>query len=427
MSADTRCLRSTRFLAGLTPVLTVAALLITAKSAATQQSVYFPGPGPDWETRRPEEVGMNADLIRAAIDVATDPANEGRGRDLPFYQARRNHQPLYQLVGPMGNRGEPTGMIVRHGYIVAEWGEPERVDITQSVTKSFLSSVVGLAHDRAMIRSVHDPVHEYMAPIVRALPARPVQGNWSRIDELRPLAPFDTQHNRKITWDHMLRQTSDWEGVMWDLPDWADRPEESEGLQVVEEWINRPRNEPGAVYKYSDVRVNALALATLQVWRRPLPQVLKEYVMDPIGASNTWRWFGYENSWVVIDGMQMQSVAGGAHYGGGMMISARDMARFGYLTLRDGHWKDRKIISEEWLAMARTPGQVNPGYGFMNFSLNTGRRAVPAAPETAFWHSGAGINRIYVDQENDLLVVVRWIEGQHFSEFIELILSSINE
>ena len=123
----------------------------------------------------------------------------------------------------------------------------------------------------------------------------------------------------------------------------------------------------------------------------------------------------------------MQSVAGGAHYGGGMMISARDMARFGYLTLRDGRWKNRKIISEEWLAMARTPGQVNPGYGFMNFSLNTGRRAVPAAPETAFWHAGAGINRIYVDQENDLVVVVRWIEGQHFSEFIELILNSIDE
>ena len=48
--------------------------------------------------------------------------------------------------------------------------------------------------------------------------------------------------------------------------------------------------------------MNVLALATLKVWRRPLPQVLQETIMDPIGACNTWRWYGYENSWVVLDG-----------------------------------------------------------------------------------------------------------------------------
>ncbi|HWP02935.1 MAG TPA: hypothetical protein VNL96_05735 [Gemmatimonadaceae bacterium] len=48
-------------------------------------------------------------------------------------------------------------------------------------------------------------------------------------------------------------------------------------------------------------------MPALQVWRRPLPQVLREYVMDPIGASNTWRWDGYENSWVNVDGQMVQS------------------------------------------------------------------------------------------------------------------------
>ena len=60
-----------------------------------------------------------------------------------------------------------------------------------------------------------------------------------------------------------------------------------------------------------------LALAALHVWRRPLPQVLRDMVMNPIGASNTWRWHGYENSWVVIDGLNVQSVSGGGHWGGG--------------------------------------------------------------------------------------------------------------
>jgi CubicO group peptidase (beta-lactamase class C family) len=51
--------------------------------------------------------------------------------------------------------------------------------------------------------------------------------------------------------------------------------------------LTRPRNKAGTVYKYNDTRTNALALAALNLWRRPLPQVLKERIMDPIGASNT--------------------------------------------------------------------------------------------------------------------------------------------
>src|SRR5437763_16262746 len=110
------------------------------------------------------------------------------------------------------------------------------------------------------------------------------------------------------------------------------------------ERTTRPRNPSGTVYKYNVTRVNALALAALNVWRRPLPQVLKDTFMDPIGASNTWRWFGYENSWIVLDGNIVQSVSGGGHWGGGMFINALDMGRFGLLTLRHGKWKDRQLI-----------------------------------------------------------------------------------
>jgi CubicO group peptidase (beta-lactamase class C family) len=49
-------------------------------------------------------------------------------------------------------------------------------------------------------------------------------------------------------------------------------------------------------------------------------------------------------------------VSGGGHWGGGMFINAYDMARFGYLFLRNGKWKDRQIVSEKWIQMARTPG-----------------------------------------------------------------------
>jgi CubicO group peptidase (beta-lactamase class C family) len=190
----------------------------------------------------------------------------------------------------------------------------------------------------------------------------------------------------------------------------------------------QPLYEPGTFWKYNDVRVNLLALSALHVWRRPLPQILKKYIMDPIGASNTWRWHGYTNSWVLLDGQMMQSVSGGGHWGGGMWISAMDHARFGYLYLQNGKWNGKQLISENWIQMARKPTVPMKGYGYMNWFLNANRdgtkKSIPSAPETAVTFRGAGSNIIYIDWENDLLVVVRWINGQHFNEFIERLLKS---
>jgi CubicO group peptidase (beta-lactamase class C family) len=259
-----------------------------------------------------------------------------------------------------------------------------------------------------------------MAPIQVYNPN--VSGNKSdRIGRPDLLFLFETAHNRTITWDHMLRQTSDWEGTLWGKPDWADRPEAN-----ASEWTTRQRNKPGTVYKYNDTRVNVLALAALNVWRRPMPQILKETIMDPIGASNTWRWFGYENSWVVLDGRLVQSVTGGGHWGGGMYINAFDMARFGYLTLRGGKWRDRQLISEQWLTLARTPTPAEPTYGFMNFFLNTQQKLLPSAPASVFMHIGNGANLIYVDPEHDLVVVVRWIDNKAADGFVKRLLAAVD-
>ena len=147
--------------------------------------------------------------------------------------------------------------------------------------------------------------------------------------------------------------------------------------------------------------------------------------MDPIGASTTWRWHGYENSWVTIDGQKINSVSGGGHWGGGVQLSALDQARFGLLTLNKGRWGDRRILSEQWLDMAETPGKDNARYGFMNWFLNTGRETIPAAPESAFVHLGAGVNLVYVDRENNLVVVARWIQRESIPEFFEKVMAAL--
>ena len=53
-------------------------------------------------------------------------------------------------------------MIVKNGYIVAEWGDTERVDMTFRVTKSYLSTIAGLALDAGLIKDVHEKVGNYV-------------------------------------------------------------------------------------------------------------------------------------------------------------------------------------------------------------------------------------------------------------------------
>jgi CubicO group peptidase (beta-lactamase class C family) len=183
--------------------------------------------------------------------------------------------------------------------------------------------------------------------------------------------------------------------------------------------------QPGTYYEYNDVRVNRFALLLLYVWRRPLPEILKELVMDPINASNSWQWHGYRNSWVTIDGIRMPSVSGGGYWGGGMWITARDLARFGYLTLRRGRWYDRQILSEPWIDMATTPTAVQPTYGFMNYFLNTHRELFPSAPAAHYYHAGMGANRVWVAPELDMVVVLRWVAAEHFDGFAKRILKAI--
>ncbi len=378
---------------------------------------YYP-PAGQWAQQSPATLGLKEDSIQAAIRFAIDNENRNpRSMEESHYRSF-GKEPFGTAIGPFADRGEPTGLIIYKGYIVASWGEPNRCDMTHSVTKSFLSSVVGLAVDSGLIRSVNDTVAGYIPPIE---PFTFGETYKAPADYGKPemLFPFASPHNRTITWDHLLRQTSDWEGTLWEKPEWADRPDADPKT-----WTTRARYAPGTRYEYNDVRVNALALAATSVWRQPLPVVLKKHVMDKIGASHTWRWTGYRNAWIVLDGQPVQSVSGGGHWGGGMFINAYDMARFGLLTLRKGKWNNEQILSEKWIQQATTPTPSKTDYGYMNYFLNTGKKFLPDAPETAFAHIGNGTNMIYLDAENDLVIVARWLANDKLNDLVRIVLGA---
>jgi CubicO group peptidase (beta-lactamase class C family) len=291
-------------------------------------------------------------------------------------------------------------MILKDGYIVAQWGDIDRVDMTFSVTKSYLSTVAGLAVDDGMIRDVDDPVGTYV---------------WD--------GTYRGEHNAKITWDHLLTQSSVWSGELFGTKDWADRPPMEGG---VDDWKHRKLIEPGTYFEYNDVRVNVLAYSLLQVWRKPLPVVLKERVMDPIGASSTWRWYGYESSWVNVDGIKMQSVSGGGHSGGGVFISARDHARFGLLFMNNGQWEDKPSISEDWVNKLQQSSDPAESYGYM-WRVNRGKRVNEDIPSHIFYAAGFGGNFIIVDQKNGLVVVTRWLEPSKLDEFEDILWRATKE
>ena len=256
---------------------------------------YFPPPHPaTWAAATPAEAGLDPEALAAAARYAGERETPW-ARDLALMVTSdfQERPPWNETLGPVRPRGGPNGLVLRGGQIAAEWGETTRVDMTFSVAKSYLAILAGLAWDRGLIRDPHEEVH------------RTVEDGG-----------FDPPHNDAITWHHLLQQTSEWEGVLWGKPDLVDRNRSSAGRpSAAPKGTHRNLHPPGGVWEYNDVRVNRLSLALLRLWRRPLPEVFRELVMDPIGASPDWQWAGYRNSWVEIDGRPVQSVSGGGLWG----------------------------------------------------------------------------------------------------------------
>jgi hypothetical protein len=368
---------------------------------------YFPGAGDAWQAVAPRDAGFDAGKLDDAIAFANaHECNWPRSMYLDSGEyvgtSYVQEKPPYNtVIGEVRPRGGVNGLILREGRIVAEWGDTRRTDMTFSCAKSYIALVAGLAFDRGLI-SLDD-----------------------RVADSVPDDGFVSPHNEAITWRHLLQQTSEWQGVLWDKPDSVDHNRQvGLGNDNSRKGTVRALERPGTRFEYNDVRVNRLALSLLRLLRRPLPEVLREGIMDPIGASDTWTWRGYRNSTVEIDGRPMESVSGGGHWGGGLFISSRDHARLGQLMLRRGKWNGRQLVSDRWLRELAAPSAANPGYGFL-WWLNTGRKLAPSAPESSIFALGGGQNAIWIDTEHDLVLVVRWLQREHFDGVIGRVLASL--
>jgi len=329
-------------------------------------------------------------------DPAADPAKWGVHHDDP--------PPFNCLRGPVHVRGGVTGVIRHHGEEVATWGEPGRADQTFSVAKTYLALLAGIAHAKGLLEP------------------------GERVADRIPGIGFENGHNGAITWEHLLMQTSEWQGECFGMPDQVEhyrRVSHDPKPPAGRKGELRPLQVPGSYWEYNDVRINQFSLALLHLFKRPLPQVFLESVLQPIGGGDDFRWEGYDHAWVEIDGKRIQSVPGGTHWGGGVAISARDQARIGQLLLEGGVHQGRQVLPREWVQRMQAPCAIAPYYGWLTW-LNGDGRLFADASHASWFMFGAGGHLVWIDPDHEAVVVARWLDGAHTAGFVSRVVQALD-
>ena len=140
--------------------------------------------------------------------------------------------------------------------------------------------------------------------------------------------------------------------------------------------------------------------------------------MQPIGASTGWRWEGYDDAWMELGGQRVQSVPGGTHWGAGLRIGARDLARLGQLVLQQGRWGTQQLLAHTWVQHMQQPTALAPFYGWLMW-LNADGLQFPGASTRSSLMVGAGGHYVWVEPAFDAVVVVRWLDAAHAPGFMQ--------
>ena len=310
--------------------------------------------------------------------------------------------PHNRLLGPVFARGPAAGIIAIEGDIQCQWGDIHRADMTFSVTKSYLAMVAGIAVSQGLITDINQPVSD-------CLEQHGISSHG-----------FESTHNRPINWRHLLHFTSEWSGSCFGVPDQIDHYrnvslQPAAGIQRKGE--KRPLNSAGTYWEYNDVRINQFSLALMRLFDRELPEVFAEYIMHPLGASDTWHWHGYENSWVESNGKRLQSVPGGGHWGGGMVISAHDQLLLGQLMINKGEVNGQQILPAQWIEQMQTPCDIAAWYGFFTW-LNTNHVVSRSLPAESYFAMGIGGQLVWHDPTRNIVAVLRWIDSDSTGDIL---------
>jgi CubicO group peptidase (beta-lactamase class C family) len=331
------------FIAGLTilGILIAGCSVITLTEVTEEQETIWPTDG--WSMSTPEEQGMNSALLEQMMHVIDE-----------------NQVPIDSVV------------VVRHGHIVFEAYRNNYDEVSthhlQSVTKSFTSTLIGIALQQGFIESVDQLLLDFY-------PERTIGNPDPRKDQ--------------ITLEHLLTMSPgmDWHELDYPYTD----PRNSLGQMwvsrdVIQHVLDHPMvREPGAAWSYNSGTSILLGDIVEQASGTDTVPFARQYLFDPLGFGATY----------------LAKTPDGTHYhtDGGLYMIPRDMARLGYLMLHDGIWDGERILPEGWVEQATSnhyQAFSNHGYGYQWWTIEG---------TDIYYASGHYDQAIYVAPEADMVVV----------------------
>jgi CubicO group peptidase (beta-lactamase class C family) len=264
-------------------------------------------------------------------------------------------------------------MIVEDGIVVDAWGDVTRNFKCHSMRKSFLSALIG----------VH--VAEGNMDLTKTI------GNLGVEDYEPSLTPREKQ---ATVGDLIKARSGIYHAALGESPVMkAMRPE-------------RHSHAPGTYWYYNNWDFNALGTIFEQETGQRIFEEFDRRFSRPLQMED-----------FKVSDCKYQS---SADYGEDFVsrhryyffrMSARDLARFGLLFLREGRWRGRQIISAEWVrksTASHSQRGVDGGYGYMWWTgVNAGLMQNVVVKEHSYYASGFGGQKVFVLPYRNLVIVHR--------------------
>jgi len=244
----------------------------------------------------------------------------------------------------------------------------------RSISKSVVSACIGIAIAQGKIKGVDEKVFDFFKEYAR----------------------YDIGMMKELRLKHLLTMTS---GLKWNEEVSYDDPENSEiqmtrSADPIDFILSRPMTSPpGQQWKYNGGTTQLLSVIIERVTGKKVDAFAKEYLFKPLGITTF--------EWVRFPGTDNPAAASG------LRLRSRDLLKFGILYHYKGKWNGKQIIAQEWIAQSfqtrvNLPGS-NDGYGYQFWIFSDTLQKQPIKIVAAV---GNGDQRIYLDEKNDLLVVV---------------------
>ena len=204
-----------------------------------------------------------------------------------------------------------------------------------SIAKSFVSSLVGIAIQEGYIKSIEDPITDYLG-------------------ELKALHPYWSQLKIK----HLLNMQS---GITFDEENYTNPFSDIADLYMAKDiWKIVKRSEfgskPGETHYYSSLDTEILGLVLERAVNKPLSSFLEEKIWQPLGMESNATWN--------VDHKDRRNPKAYCC----LNVIARDYAKFGRLYLNDGNWNGKQIVSEHWVNSSTHPNFSNNCYQYQWYS-----------------------------------------------------------